>query len=206
MAREWTEEDIKILLEKYSTTSNQELGKILYRSANSIRTAANHRGITKAIDYQNPGRFSPGHTPWLKGTRGLIKTPKNAFKKGHPIINRSPETSIRIIKSWNGRLYKEIKIAGKWRALQKYLWEKKNGKIPKRMQLQFKDGNGLNCRPSNLRLISRKDLANKHRLNSYDKISRLKRQRTIQMKEGVVSLYNSSKHPVEKEGGIIIWE
>ena len=57
-----------------------------------------------------PKLFEKGHTPWHKGTKGLIKGNKGSFKKGHvPWIKNKKHTekAIRKMKGKRGKFHSE---------------------------------------------------------------------------------------------------
>lgn len=67
--------------------------------------------------------------------------------------------------------YYYIRISkAKWVLYQRYLWEQKNGKIPKGMLIIFKDKNPLNCVLENLEMISR--IENMERNRNYEKMAK----------------------------------
>lgn len=81
------------------------------------------------------------HTFFKKGNQ-----PHNAKKNGDEVKRRS-----------KGKEYWMIKVPGRTRIVHKhrYLWELHHGSIPKGFNVQFKDGNTLNCVIENLYLIDR---------------------------------------------------
>lgn len=106
--------------------------------------------------------FQPGHKPWNKGTKGLIaSTPamKNTqFKAGHEPANTKYDgfISVRLDKR-SGKRYKWIRTSkNKWELYHRYMYRKHIGPIQKGMNVSFKDGDSLNCNPSNLVLISKR--------------------------------------------------
>ncbi len=127
-----------------------------------IRTVMNNRGITSDLDM----RFTKGHEPWNKGTKGLGLTGPNkgSFKKGNVPANRKPLGHERICTK-NGFIL--IKIAERnpytghptrYKAKHVHIWEQKNGPVPEGMVLFFIDANPLHCEISNLMLITRAEL------------------------------------------------
>ena len=105
--------------------------------------------------------FKKGFAPWNKNTKGLMKRNSGTFGKGNVPRNTKPLGSERI-DSKDGYVY--IKVTEKspytksltcYKPKHVYVWEKKHGKVPKGMILFFKDNNRLNCKLSNLTLISR---------------------------------------------------
>ncbi len=85
----------------------------------------------------------------------IERAAKTRFKKGNEPVNTSYDGCISIRWGKSKRPYKFIRLSkGKWQLLHRKIWEEKNGKIPKRHVLAFKDGNTMNCDISNLELVS----------------------------------------------------
>lgn len=114
--------------------------------------------------------FGKGHIPANKGKRqkeymsgvSISKTIATRFKKGRTNHNELYDGAIRtrserIDKKGRYRPpHKYIRISkGVWKELQIYNWEKKNGQKAKGFILACKDGNTLNCRPSNWTLMTK---------------------------------------------------
>jgi hypothetical protein len=92
---------------------------------------------------------------------------KTRFKKGQVSLNTLYDGAITIRHDHpdrnGGRPIKHIRIAkGKWKELQIYNWEKKNGPVPKGYVLACKNGNTLDCKASNWYLLSKADNARRN--------------------------------------------
>jgi len=89
----------------------------------------------------------------------IEKTKATRFKKGGLPHTTLYDGAIRI-RHRNDRdqkPHKHIRISkGKWQELQIYNWEKVKGPVPKDHVLACKDGDTLNCDPSNWYLLSKK--------------------------------------------------
>ncbi len=92
----------------------------------------------EAIERTKATRFYRGQKVWNEGKDGEIR-----IRHNHPERNGKPHKYIRISK-------------GVWKELQIYNWEKKNGPVPKKYVLACKNGDTLDCRPSNWYLLSMK--------------------------------------------------
>lgn len=81
------------------------------------------------------------------------------YKKGQIPHNAKKDGEEVVRKDNKGNLYLMIKIPEKRKLEYKHrvLWEQHNGPIPKGFNVQFKDGNTLNCVIENLYLISRSE-------------------------------------------------
>lgn len=128
-------------------------------------TLNNYTGLCKRNGWLTgrDGRMQTGGVSWNRGK----KMPYNAasaatrFKKGHSPLNTKFAGHERIRKE-DG--YVEISInetnphtgfERRYILKHKYLWEKKNGPIPKGMCLKCIDGNRQNSDPANWELIKR---------------------------------------------------
>jgi len=105
-----------------------------------------------------------GNVPFNKGkkmstwmpAKSIRKTQQTRFKKGNLPVNTKHDGCITIRKDKAGRPYQHIRLAqAKWVMLHRYVWENVNGPIPTGLMVRFKDGNTLNCHPSNLQLVNR---------------------------------------------------
>lgn len=148
------------------------------KTAKQIKALMNNRGITSDLDM----RFTKGHEPWNKGTKGqgLTGPNKGTFKKGHVPANQKPLGHERICTK-NGFIL--IKIAERnpytghptrYKAKHVHMWEQKHGPVPKGMVVFFKDGNPLHCEDSNFILLTRAELLALNRLNYRDEPDELK--------------------------------
>lgn len=112
-------------------------------------------------------QFTKGHRPFNKGKQwadfmseeGRRNSAKTQFKPGevnpHSPTIRQP--GYECVRTEKGRQYIWIKPQDGRRMMPKhrYLWEQAYGPIPKGHNVQFKDGDTLNCVLDNLYLISR---------------------------------------------------
>ena len=106
------------------------------------------------------GRFQKGIIPYTKGKKwnefmsekGQQNCSKTWFKKGRISLNHRPVGSERI----NVYGYIEVKIEepNKWKLKHRIIYEKANGKIPKKSKIIFLDGNKTNVNLDNLELIT----------------------------------------------------
>ena len=108
----------------------------------------------------NGGRFKKGQKAHNKGKKVSAETYRKVkptmFKKGNIPHNHREIGSTRLTDG-----YIMIKIAepNKWQLLQRYVWEKENGrKLLKNECVIFLDGNKENFEPDNLMVIKRSEL------------------------------------------------
>jgi hypothetical protein len=123
-------------------------------------------------------RMKKGNIPFSKGKKqtefmspeAIERTKNTRFKKGNSSPNTLYDGAITQRKDKREISYKYIRIApGKWKELQIYNWEKKNGPVPKGYVLACKDGNTLNCKPSNWYLLTKADNARRNSIHNYPK-------------------------------------
>jgi hypothetical protein len=123
------------------------------------------------------GCFEKGEQVWNKGKKMPFNpnSAKTQFKKGHKPLNAKYLGHERITKDG----YVEISVteknphtgaATRYVLKHKYLWEQKNGKVPKGMCLKCIDSNRQNTDPNNWEAIPRGALPflNGHRGHNYD--------------------------------------
>lgn len=111
-------------------------------------------------------RFKKGSVPFNKGlkmedflsTETIEKFKASQYKKGNRPHNTLQDFEIRVREDKNGYQYKWIRISmNNWVHYHRYLWEKENGSIPEGHNVQFIDGDTLNCVIENLYLVKRKN-------------------------------------------------
>lgn len=171
----WTSEQLQLLKELYPDTPTRQLCAVLNKSARSIYSQAKVYGLKKSDEYMNSpnsGRllkgvrrskgteFKKGQKAWNKGVklgRSWVKgnMEKTLFKKGQVPLNTLFDGA-ESIRNSKGRPYIWVRISvGVWREKHRLVWEQANGPIPAGCNVQFKDGNSLNCTLENLYLIDR---------------------------------------------------
>lgn len=141
-----------------SKVYNTAWGAKVKKSDAYMLTPASGRIIEPSI----PNQFKPGHTPHNKGKQMdaeiYEKVAPTMFKKGNKPYNTKPVGAINIRLDTQGRPYQYIKIKDShWELLQRYVWTKANGEIPRGSVVIFLDGNYLNCELTNLKVITRRE-------------------------------------------------
>lgn len=192
----WTDAERAVIKELYESTPTKYIAQQLNRSDKAVYQQAKMMGIKKnEAFYNNPElsgrltalaakgynlRFKKGNTPPNKGKKqteymsaaSIEKTAATRFKKGQIPHNAKPANgAISIRKDNKGISYQYIRVElGKWELLQRVIYEQHFGKIPQGMIVIFKDGNTLNCEPTNLEAITRAQHLerNQDKHNGYD--------------------------------------
>jgi len=125
-------------------------------------------GASQVLRDKATGQFAKGNqVVWNKGMKGIHISPDTEFKKGNEPHNTKYDgcISVRFHKRDN-RQQKYIRISkGKWQLLNRYVWEKHNGKLDKDMVVRHIDGDTMNCDISNLKLVTMREnlIANQDR-------------------------------------------
>lgn len=176
----FTQEQIEELKRDYPMTQNRILAERYGCSIHSIQNRAFKMNLKKDTEFMREiGRknFTADHPArkfWIKkGSIAHNKGKKQAdymtaeqieaskkthFQKGHLPGNTLYDLAITERTDRRGNKYKWIRIGlAKWMQYHRYLWEQTYGKVPEGCNIQFKDGNTLNCEIDNLYLISRSD-------------------------------------------------
>ena len=167
----WTEQENDVLREMYSECFAGEIGALLGRSKSSVYAQAQKLGLKSSeekirrsglVNKDHPNKvahqFRKGHVPPNKGKKVspelYAKMQPTMFKKGRPSLNHREVGSERV----NVDGYIEVKVAepNKWRLKNRVVWEQANGPIPPGHNVQFRNGNKLDCRLENLYLIDRR--------------------------------------------------
>ena len=160
----WSKEDIEFLKENYKTHGYTELAMMLNERKSTFRII-NEKKVFRI--------FTKKHVEKKQELLGLKHTNEETYKirvRNNEIFDLGysyekndwslgyrtafPEGEIRV---WGhgGRIYKYIKINGKFVFLSRHLWEQKHGPIPSDKILSCKTDDRLNCDPENWELISR---------------------------------------------------
>lgn len=116
---------------------------------------ANHK-----INNGLTGRFKKGQVPHNKGkhTPTVGRMAQTQYKKGNLPHNTKPIGYERITKDGYIEVKTEMRPSpGKKNFIAKHrlVWEKVNGPVPKGYNIQFLDGNKMNCNIDNLVLVSK---------------------------------------------------
>lgn len=173
MAHRYTPEQIKYLVSIVSGHSYKEIIEMFYDRFKVQLTVSQVNSFigNRKLNTGRTGRFEKGCLPFNKGKKGTGGWEPTQFKRGHKAHNWVPIGTERI----NADGYVDIKIQdGKlqknWKGKHILIWEGRNGPVPKGHVVIFGDGNNRNFDPSNLILVSRKQLAilNKNKLIQND--------------------------------------
>ena len=105
------------------------------------------------------GEFKKGHVPFNKGLKMPAevydKVKGTMFTKGHVPANVKPIGYLSVRPDTFGREYIYIKIKDSvWELYHRYLWEQEHGPIPAKMKIVFINGNTLDCRIENLKMVT----------------------------------------------------
>lgn len=161
-----TSNEKQLIRKHYLTHTYRQVAKMIGRGESTVRTWMTKLGLKGKA---NGGRFQKGSVPWTKGKEmppGWGGSTR--FRKGQLPKNTKTDGYISVRHNKNRRPYLYIRIKQRhWRELHRVLWEKTMGPIPKGYNVQFKDGNQMNCVPSNLYLINRHNQIKQNTIHRY---------------------------------------
>ena len=156
--------------EKAMTTPLKRIAKEIGRSATFVKSEMIRQGIVvpKEIreQFRSNSYFKKGKKPWNKGKpinewmseEAIEKSKKNRFKKGEIPHNTKSDFETSIRTDNKGYRYYHIRVKkSKWLLYHRWLWSQINGEIPPGHNIQFIDGNTLNCTIDNLYMTNRKN-------------------------------------------------
>lgn len=163
----FTKKEDKIIMANYKKMPLKRLSRQMGRSEGSVRQRLHRLGykVPKKIveKWKKESQFKQGQEAFNKGmrlkdymgTESIHKIKKTQFKKGNLPVNTKYNGCITIRYDKNKKPYYHIRIRkAKWEYLHRYLWQQNRGPIPDVKVVAFKDGNQMNCKISNLKLIS----------------------------------------------------
>lgn len=177
-SRRWTRWEVEFLVKNYATRTSDDIAEWVHRSPGAVQAKAFCLGLRKSDDFMaehtSRGWYKPGHRSHNKGRsqsewmseQGREISARTQFQPGTQRPNsptfRQPgyecvrnEKGVKIIwiKPFDGR---------RMMPKHRWLWEQAHGAIPKGYNVQFKDGDTLNCVLDNLYLISRREQVRKN--------------------------------------------
>jgi HNH endonuclease len=173
-----TKKEDRFLTKNYLKIPEKRLAAMLGRSDVFVRTRLKRLKLKKPRSlvekFIRDARIKPGNIPPNKGKRqteymsraAINRTKATRFKKGGVPPNTLYDNAITIRRDHperNGKPHKYIRISlSVWKELQIYNWEKKHGPIPKGHILACKNGDTLDCHPSNWKLMTKADNARRN--------------------------------------------
>lgn len=170
------EEQIQFIQDNYLSLPVRVMARQLGRSRCFVMGVMKREGLVVPDSIRKKhiqiSQFRKGQESFNKGKKQneymspeqIERSKKTRFKKGQLPHNTRYDGHISIRKM-EGRNYAWIRVElGKYRLLHRMVYEQAFGKIPKGSNVQFKDGNTLNCNPDNLYLLSRSKQARINKL------------------------------------------
>jgi len=167
--KRWSDKEDNLLRRLFPDSPTKRIAKRLRRSYGAVALHAAVLGLRKSEAYlsttQNGERlkisgkafrFPKGLVPWNKGKKYNPggRSIETRFKKGRPFKGKA----VYLYTEKNGNTYKFVRTApGVRQPLQRVVWEKNRGAIPRGHIVAFRNGNTLDCRMRNLKLLSRAD-------------------------------------------------
>lgn len=153
--KQWKLTELKFIRENLHLT-DVELSNCFNVSEKSLKATRKRHRILRP---SNTWHFQVGSVPFNKGKEYNAggKSVETRFKKGHTSPNVRPIGEVFIRTDGDGHPYKYIKTKTcRQYSYPRYVWEKEHReKLTKSDVIRYKDGNSLNCDPSNLIKITR---------------------------------------------------
>jgi hypothetical protein len=175
-----TPEIDKYLIDKYLTVSEKRMAVNINKSSTFVRKRLQQLGLKKTKwiinKFKKESQIKKGNVSANKGKKqseymsveAIERTKGTRFKKGEIPPNKSHyrdgDITIRYGPHGSkGKPHKYIRIKLRvWQELQIHNWEKENGPVPEGFVLACKDGDTLNCDPSNWYPLSKQDNARRN--------------------------------------------
>lgn len=162
----WSLSEDEYLRAHYRTQNNRELGNALGRTVSAVTNRIKNLGLRRSLALRNKlksaTQFPKGHVPFNKGRKGIHLSRETEFKKGHLPANTQYDGCVTV-RVHKGTPMKWIRLAqSQWLPLHHHKWIQKHGAIPPRHIIAFKNGNTLDCRMRNLRLMSKGENARRN--------------------------------------------
>lgn len=183
--------NVLVLMRKNGTMPRRELAELINQNfgtdytADQIQSKCTHMGLKTG----RTGMLVKGGAPWNKGIKNSTGFSKTRWGKGNIPHTARPVGYERINR--DGHI--EIKVEGHRQMVYKHrwVWEQKNGPIPKGHVVSFKNGIRTDCSIDNLILLTRAELA---RLNqSYIKYSTPETHETCVLMAKVLNATSKAK-------------
>ena len=160
------DEMIAILLNKSKWAIYDRAHKLNLRKSQAFNESPKACRLRPGDEVGKAYRFKKGEASWNKGVKGLnLNSGKTQFKKGNKPANHKPVGTIR-----ENDGYLEIKIAEgmrQWKQLNRVVWERCNGHIPKNMNVCFLDGNKKNLEITNMTLMTKQQNMKRNTVHNY---------------------------------------
>lgn len=170
----YTQKQLDEIRQRYPHEKTQVIADSMSIAVASIYNLAYKLGLKKSAEYlltpgcgrllkgtRNgiAGEFKKGHVPFNKGLKMpdsvYDKVKGTMFTKGHVPANVKPIGYLSVRPDTFGREYIYIKIKDSvWELYHRYLWEQNHGQIPNKMKIAFINGNSLDCRIENLKMVT----------------------------------------------------
>ena len=168
----------ELIKELYLLLPEKSLANLLGRSDTFIRYRMKKMNLSIPADIVHQNKLESyikkGNVPQNKGKKqseymsaeAIARTAATRFKKGEPNHNSLYDGAITIRhphKDRGAKPHYYIRLSkGIWKELQIHNWEKENGPVPKGYVLACKNGDTLNCKPSNWFLLTKADNARRN--------------------------------------------
>ena len=170
----YTQEQLDEIRQRYPHEKSQVIADSMKLKVASISNIAYKLGLKKTEKFfMTPGcgrllkgtrngiagEFKKGNVPHNKGKKMPAevydKVKGTMFQKGQIPANLKPIGYLSVRPDKTGREYVHIKVDSQtWQLYHRVLWEQEHGPIPAKMKIVFINGNTLDCRLDNLKMVT----------------------------------------------------
>jgi hypothetical protein len=161
------DQQVQFIKQNYLKLAEKEMAKRLGRSGSFVRGVMKKERLIVPekiiLERKKKSQFKKGQQAFNKGKKQsdfmtedkIALSSKTRFKSGSIPHNTKYDGHISIRES-KGFKYAWIRIEkARYVLLHRHIYQLNFGPIPNHINVQFKDGNTLNCHPENLYTISR---------------------------------------------------
>jgi hypothetical protein len=164
----YPQHDIDYVTNNHLLIPCKRIAKHLGRSQSYVRSLKRFNNIVTPPHiveiFRKSTHIKPGNIPFNKGRKmteyltpeTIQRISKIFFKPGHLNHNALHDGAITIRNEKNIPYYFIRLSSGHWEKLSRYIYQLQHGPIPKSVNIQFKDGNTMNCILDNLYAIKRR--------------------------------------------------
>jgi len=176
--RKFTPQEDAFIIANMLLLPQKTMAKMLGRADSVVRQRLNRLGyfVPKEVaqHFARESFIKPGNVPVNKGVKMskmvYKKCAPTMFKKGQLPKNTKHNGAITTRIDNRGVKGLWIRISqSKWEPLSRNKWKKYRGDIPDGMIIIHKDGNALNCKISNLKMISKRENAIRNSIHNLPK-------------------------------------
>lgn len=177
----WTKDQVKFLRKHYKQIGDVELAE-LFNKKWKKRKGWTNRHIEKKRRYLKLKRTEKQKRAIKERNRQQGRFSINHWKRWVGRVAAEGD-----VRQWNvgGRVLQVVKVRGRWRHMNRFVYENIFGQIPAGMAVVYKDGNPLNCQPDNLMLDTKAGVMTRNSIARFPREVRLAIHAVHQLKRKI---------------------